>query len=140
VLARRGLTVQVLPWEAVSASNLARLERDGVALVCLSYVNPRALQHARRSTRRLRQHFRGEVSIMLGLWSAEPSLGGPQDALTTAGADLLATSLSQAVEQVESIVGHGGLAAADEAATGEVADADLHPAAAAASGAVPGVT
>jgi predicted PurR-regulated permease PerM len=140
VLARRGLTVQVLPWEAVSASNLARLERDGVALVCLSYVNPRALQHARRSTRRLRQHFRGEVSIMLGLWSAEPSLGGPQDALTTTGADLLATSLSQAVEQVESIVGHGGLAAADEAATGEVADADLHPAAAAASGAVPGVT
>ena len=121
----------------MSAGNLARLERDGVALVCLSYVNPRALQHARRLVRRLRQHFRGGVPILLGLWHAEPSEGDPRDALATTGADLLATSLAQAAELVEGALGpaaaeHPAPAeAAGTAVAGDLPKAGPQPAAAA---------
>ena len=59
----------------VAGRNLARLERRGVALICLSYINPAATQHAHRLTRRLRQHFGPEVRIMVGLWSRQGATG-----------------------------------------------------------------
>jgi hypothetical protein len=138
LLARRGLAARVLPCETVSAGNLGRLERAGVALVCLSYVNPRALQHARRLVRRLRQHFaRGGVPVVLGLWHAKPAEGDPRDALATTGADLLATSLAQAAEQIEGAVGSAATRlpeVATEAAVSTAGDAppatDPRPAAA----------
>jgi hypothetical protein len=86
--------------EAVAGRNLARLERDGVALICLSYVNPAATQHAHRLTRRLRQHFGPEVRIMVGLWSAKPAAEAREELLQPVGADLLAISLGQAVRQI----------------------------------------
>jgi predicted PurR-regulated permease PerM len=101
LLARRGLGAKVLPNEVVSIRNLSRLERDGVALICLSYVNPAAVQHAHRLVRRLRQHFGSDVRLMIGLWNAELSDSEPQEVLATVGADLLATSLRQGVRQIE---------------------------------------
>jgi hypothetical protein len=80
---------------------LASLERQGIAIVCLSYVNPGATQHAQRMLRRLRQHFGTEVRVMLGMWAANPSAEAPQDLLQATGADLVATSLRQAVRQIE---------------------------------------
>jgi hypothetical protein len=72
----------------------------GVALICLSYVNPAATQHAHRLTRRLRQHFGPEVLIMVGLWAARPAAEAREELLQAVGADLLATSLGQAVRQI----------------------------------------
>ena len=71
-----------------------------MALICLSYVNPAATQHAHRLTRRLRQHFGPEVRIMVGLWTAKSS-EAPRELLEVIGADLLATSLWQAVRQIQ---------------------------------------
>jgi hypothetical protein len=68
-----------------------------VALICLSYVNPAATQHAHRLTRRLRQHFGPGVRIMVGLWAATPAAEGSEELMRAVGADLLATSLGQAV-------------------------------------------
>ncbi|HET6519815.1 MAG TPA: AI-2E family transporter [Geminicoccaceae bacterium] len=138
LLARRGLTARVLPCETVSGGNLPRLERGGVALVCLSYVNPKALQHARRVVRRLRQHFPDGVPILVGLWHAEPAEGDPRDALAATGADLLATSLSDAAEQVLGALAPTDGAPAD-AARAAVAEDDApepSPRAAAAAGGV----
>ena len=73
LLQRRGVGARTLPRDAVAGRNLARLEREGVALICLSYVNPGATQHAQRIVRRLRQHFGAEVRIMVGMWTAEPA-------------------------------------------------------------------
>ena len=98
LLARRGFGARTLPCEAASFSNFAGLEREGVALVCLSYVNPRSLQHARRLVRRLRQHFRDGVPIVLGLWNAEPPRDESREAFAATGADWLATSLPAAVD------------------------------------------
>ncbi|WP_119459489.1 AI-2E family transporter [Rhodospirillaceae bacterium SYSU D60014] len=104
LLARRGLSAKVLPNDVVSIRKLSRLERDGVTLICLSYVNPAAVQHARRLIRRLRQHFGPNVRLMVGLWNAELSDGEPQEVIAAMGADLLATSLRQGVRQVETEV------------------------------------
>lgn len=101
LLAVRGANAKVLPRDAVSVRNLPQLDRDGVGLVCLSYVNPAAHQHAHRLVRRLRQHFGGRVRILVGLWTANSTPGETQETvLATLGADLLATSLRQAVVEI----------------------------------------
>jgi predicted PurR-regulated permease PerM len=101
LLARNGLGCKTLPHDAVSIRNLSGLERDGTALICLSYVNPAATRHAQRLVRRLRQHFGPDVRIMVGLWTAEAAPGEPEEAIEVTGADLVATSLRQAVRQVQ---------------------------------------
>jgi hypothetical protein len=101
LLTRQGAGAKTMPRAAISGRNLASLERQGIALVCLSYVNPGATQHAHRMLRRLRQHFGPEVRIMVGMWAADSSAEAPQDLLQATGADLVATSLRQAVRQIE---------------------------------------
>ena len=100
LLQRDGRSARPVAHEAVAGRNLAQLERAGVALICLSYVNPGATQHAHRLTRRLRQHFGPEVRIMVGLWTAPAAAEGREEPLRAMGADLLATSLGQAVRQI----------------------------------------
>jgi hypothetical protein len=100
LLQQGGSGATTLPRDAVTGRNLARLERQGVALICLSYVNPAATQHAHRLTRRLRQHFGPGVRIMVGLWAATPAAEGSEELMRAVGADLLATSLGQAVRRI----------------------------------------
>jgi hypothetical protein len=106
LLTQRGLAATSVPRENVAGRNLARLPRHGVRLVCLSYVNPRATQHAHRLTRRLRHQFGGNAPIMVGLWMAEPAQE-PQELLDATGADLIATSLRQAVREVQDLLEPG---------------------------------
>jgi hypothetical protein len=89
-----------VPCQDIAGRNLARLPRQNVALICLSYVNPRATQHAHRLTRRLRHHFGDRARIMVGLWAAEPQQDR-EELLQAMSADMLATSLRQAVRQIE---------------------------------------
>ena len=100
LLAERSVRAGTVPRGAVAGRHLARLEREGVALICLSYVNGEATQHARRLVRRLRQHFGGEVRIMVGLWTAGSGSEARDELLEATDANLLATSLRQAVRQV----------------------------------------
>ena len=100
LLTRRGAGATTMPRAAISSRNLASLQLQGIAIICLSYVNPGATQHAQRMLRRLRQHFGTEVRLMLGMWTADPSSEPPQGFPAT-GADLVATSLRQAVREIE---------------------------------------
>jgi hypothetical protein len=59
------------------------------------------MQHAQRLTRRLRHHFGDQVRIMVGLGTAQPSPEPREELLETTGADLLVTSLRNAVRQIE---------------------------------------
>ena len=101
LLTRRGFGAKMVPRGAIAGRQLARLERSGIALICLSYVNPGATQHPHRIVRRLRQHFGPEVRIMVGLWTAKPSPETQPEMLETTGADLVAASLWQAVRQIQ---------------------------------------
>ncbi|MGH6917257.1 MAG: AI-2E family transporter, partial [Geminicoccaceae bacterium] len=103
LLTRRGSGARTVPRAAMAGRNLARLERQGIAVICLSYVNPGATQHAQRTLRRLRQHFGAQVRMILGMWAADPSAEAPQDLLQATGADLVVTSLRQAIRQLEEL-------------------------------------
>jgi predicted PurR-regulated permease PerM len=100
LLTERGLSAATVPRDEIAGRNLMRLPRHGVALICLSYVNPRATQHAHRLTRRLRRHFGAQAGIMVGLWTAEPSQEA-QELLDATGADLIATSLRHAAREAQ---------------------------------------
>jgi predicted PurR-regulated permease PerM len=100
LLTQRGAGARAVSRAEISGRRLASLEREGIELVCLSYVNPEAIQHAQRTIRRLRQHFGTEVRVMLGMWAVEPSPEAPRELLTATGADLMVTSLRQAVRQI----------------------------------------
>jgi predicted PurR-regulated permease PerM len=100
LLTRRGIGAMTVPCQDIAGRNLARLPRQHVALICLSYVNPRATQHAHRLTRRLRHHFGDRARIMVGLWAAEPQ-EDREELLQAMSADMLATSLRQAVRQIQ---------------------------------------
>jgi predicted PurR-regulated permease PerM len=100
LLQRGGLAAGPLGRDAVAGRNLTLLEREGVALICLSYVNPAAIQHAHRLTRRLRQHFGPAVRILVGLWTAMPAADAREELLRRVGADGLATSLGQACREI----------------------------------------
>jgi hypothetical protein len=89
-----------MPREAIAGRHLARLPRSGIELICLSYVNPGATQHAHRIVRRLRQHFGREIRIMVGMWTVKSSEAQPE-VLEATGADLVAASLWQAVRQIQ---------------------------------------
>ena len=131
LLARRGLEARLVSYQAVGLDAVARLERDGVALICLSYVNPRALQHARRLIRRLRQRFPdGGVPVVLGLWNAEPPPQEP-DVLAATGADLLVTSLPEAVGRIRDALRPPADAAAPTPAAAKAAAPPTTPPAAA---------
>jgi hypothetical protein len=101
LLMRDGVRVTTVPRQDLAGRNVARLQRHGVALICLSYLNPRATQHAQRLARRLRHHFGDRARIMIGLWTAEPSQEWRQELLEATAADLLATSLRHAVRQIQ---------------------------------------
>jgi predicted PurR-regulated permease PerM len=116
LLAERGVRAGTVPRTAVAGRHLARLERDGVELICLSYVNAGATQHAHRLVRRLRQHFGGEVRIMVGLWTGNSGSEARDELLEATAADLLATSLRQAVREVLDCLEPGRLEAAAPAA------------------------
>jgi hypothetical protein len=101
LLTQRGIAAATTPRHDIAARNLAALRRHDVALVCLSYVNPRAIQHAHRLTRRLRHHFGDQTRIMVGLWTGQPAEEARQELLEATGADSIATSLRHAARQIQ---------------------------------------
>jgi predicted PurR-regulated permease PerM len=103
VLWRRGLAAEVLSCDAVSTRNLPRLDRDGATFVCLSSMNPKAVQQVRRLARRIRQHFRDDEPILVGFWNLEDDEVRPTDLASATGTDYVATTLLNAVEQVQSL-------------------------------------
>jgi hypothetical protein len=116
LLAQRGLAAATMPHDVVSGRNMARLRGQEASTICLCYVNPGATQHAHRIVRRLRQHLGSELRIMVGLWTANSGSEPRQELLEATGADLVATSLWQAVRQIEDEVGAEPTAVAPSAA------------------------
>ena len=62
-----GLSARVEAAEALSTTNIFRLETAGVAIVCLVYMDAVAPAHMRYSVRRLRRKL-PQATIILGCW------------------------------------------------------------------------
>ena len=98
VLARRGVSSQVVSEAAVSRGSIERLDLEGVTMICVSYLEASgSFSTLRYLARRLRQRAPG-VPLLVGLWQAELSLGDEDRLRTATGADHYTTTLQGTVE------------------------------------------
>jgi predicted PurR-regulated permease PerM len=102
LLERCGVGVRLVTFDEMAAISFSSINFDGVRMVCLSYMNPESLAHARYLVRRIRR--RTGVLILVGVWSMEAEEAERRDLVKTTRADLSATSLGDAIEQVLEIV------------------------------------
>jgi hypothetical protein len=91
-----GLAARVEPADALSTTNIVRLDTAGVAIICLSYLDASSPAHMRYSVRRLRRKF-PSAAIMLGCWAENIDKDALEELRDTAKADTAAGSLSEAM-------------------------------------------
>ena len=92
-----GLAARVEGAEALSVTNVFRLETKGVAIVCLVYMAAAGPAHMRYSVRRLRRKI-PKATIILGCWIKEMDPAALEQLREGAKADLAAASLGEAVK------------------------------------------
>jgi len=101
-----GLSARVEAAEALSTTNIFRLETTGVAIVCLVYLDASAPAHMRYAVRRLRRKL-PQATIILGCWIKDIDPGGLERLRDGAKADLVAASLGEAVNLCIEATGAG---------------------------------
>lgn len=91
-----GLAARVESADALSTANISKLEANGVAIVCLSYLDAGSPAHMRYSVRRLRRKF-PKTTIMLGCWAENIDKELLEELREAAKADTVAGSLREAM-------------------------------------------
>jgi predicted PurR-regulated permease PerM len=92
-----GLAARVEGAEALSTTNIFRLDTTGVAIVCLVYLDGSGPAHMRYSVRRLRRKL-PKATIILGCWVRDIDPAALELLRESAKADLVAASLGEAVQ------------------------------------------
>ncbi|MGY3508229.1 AI-2E family transporter [Bradyrhizobium lupini] len=92
-----GLSARVEAAEALSTANIFRLETDGVAIVCLVYMDASSPAHMRYSVRRLRRKL-PKATIILGCWMKDIEPAALESLREGAKADLAAATLGGALK------------------------------------------
>jgi predicted PurR-regulated permease PerM len=92
-----GLAARVEGAEALSSTNIFRLEITGVAVVCLVYLDAAGPAHMRYSVRRLRRRL-PKATIILGCFIGNVDPAALEQLREGAKADLVAASLGDAVK------------------------------------------
>ncbi|WP_198368886.1 AI-2E family transporter [Roseomonas rosulenta] len=98
LLSKNDIGAALLPHAAVARDQVGSLERTGVQMLCISYLEiSGSPAHLRYLIRRLRQHLPG-VPVLVGLWPAEEAVLSNTGMQAAIGADIYTTSLHDAVE------------------------------------------
>ena len=92
-----GLAARVEGAEALSTTNVFRLDTTGVAIVCLVYLDVSGPAHMRYSVRRLRRKL-PKATIILGCWVKDIEPDALELLREGAKADLVAASLGETVK------------------------------------------
>ena len=92
-----GLAARVEGAEALSSTNIFRLETTGVAIVCLVYLDSSGPAHMRYSVRRLRRKLPKAI-IILGCWVKDIVPTALEVLRDNAKADLVAASMGETVK------------------------------------------
>ena len=97
LLGKHGLGARLVPYELVSRTKVATLDVQGIAMVCISYLEiSGSPSHLRYLLRRLRQRLPG-VPVLVGLWPAEDTVLKDERLRSAVGADYYTSSLRDAV-------------------------------------------
>jgi len=92
-----GLAARAEGAEALSTTNVFRLETAGVAIVCVVYLDASGPAHMRYAVRRLRRKL-PKATIILGCWVKDIDLAALELLREGAKADLVAASLGEVVK------------------------------------------
>jgi hypothetical protein len=92
-----GLAARVEGAEALSTTNVFRLDTTDVAIVCLVYLDANGPAHVRYSVRRLRRKL-PKATIILGCWVKEIDSAALELLREGAKADFIAASMREAVK------------------------------------------
>jgi len=99
LLEKHGLGSRVVGYETASRERVGTLDVEGVAMVCISYLeisgNP---SHLRFLMRRLRRRLPHGTRFLVGLWPAEDAVLKDDQMRSQIGADYYVSSLHEAVE------------------------------------------
>ncbi len=97
LISKHGLGARVISHDAVSRVGIDAMPTDGVAMVCVSYLEITGKQtHLRYLLRRLRARV-PNASILVGLWPAEDPFLADDDLRGMTGADHYVSTLREAV-------------------------------------------
>ena len=97
LLEKHGLKANVESDSAVFSSKVVRLNSADVRMVCLSSLDiAHSPAHWRYSIRRLRRRL-SQTKVLAGLWGHDKRGASAEELRTSAGADLYAYSLREAV-------------------------------------------
>jgi predicted PurR-regulated permease PerM len=102
LLERERIGARLVASAAVSVASMFRLDVTGVQVACLSYLEPGGFTNARYLVRRLRRKL-PRARIIVGFWTLTPEDAVRRDALRETGADLVVTSLREAVAAVAAL-------------------------------------
>lgn len=103
LLRKHGIGARVVSGRDVSPANILRLETKGVKVVCLAYLDASSA-NTRYLVRRVRRRL-PQARIVLGLWMRSPIENSNDSAARQSEADLVVTSLKEAVERIGNEVG-----------------------------------
>ena len=99
LLGKHGMGARLMPYEAASRERVDMLDVDGVAMVCISYLDIAGTPaHLRYLMQRLRRKLPKGTPILVGLWPAEDAALTDQMVQTEIGADYYTGSLRDTVD------------------------------------------
>ncbi len=99
LLGKHGLGARLASYEAVSRDRVETLDVEGVAMVCISYLDiSGSPAHLRYLMQRLRRRLPKGTPILVGLWPAQDATLTDKTAQTGIGADYFTSSLRDAVD------------------------------------------
>jgi predicted PurR-regulated permease PerM len=99
LLKKQGIGARVVPNSGVSVGNIMRLDVTGVQMACLSYLEAGGMTSARYLVRRLRRRL-PHGTILVCFWTLTEEQIKSRNALQETGADLIVTTLRQALDQI----------------------------------------
>ncbi len=118
-----GRTVVVLPYASAVHVALPDIDPARIKTVCLSYLDPEGVPHARYLARRFRRRIGSEICLVAAFWGMEHDPARVEHARVETRADRVVLSLQAAVDAVEQVgKGEGPIAATDEPELRELAE------------------
>ncbi|MBX9738424.1 MAG: AI-2E family transporter [Beijerinckiaceae bacterium] len=98
LLAKHGLAARIVGPESLSPGQITHLPTEGVAMVCLSYLDADlSASHVRYAVRRIRRRF-PKARLLACFWMPQADAAREGELCTIAGGDACATTLSRAIE------------------------------------------
>ena len=91
--------VELLGLESLTSDVLAAAAENSPAIICIGSLPPGGLAHSRYLCKRLRARFPG-VKIVVGRWGLKGDVEQNREQLREAGADLVATTLADTRDQL----------------------------------------